>query len=99
MGDKCATLYLDGKLYLQITYNSKSYIPVALARNANALASQSEVNLSVLSNENNTLPLPQSFFYCGTKILVTETCSPSNIYFSMFIRSPLPSLQELQNLK
>ena len=36
IGDKCAMLSLDGKLYLQITYDSKSYIYVALARNATA---------------------------------------------------------------
>ena len=43
--------------------------------------------------------LPQSFFSCGTNILVTEICSSSNIYFAMFIHSPLPSLQDLQNVK
>ena len=53
--DKCATLSLDGKPYLQIPYNSNSYLPVALARNYNASSSPIEFNMSVLSNENTNL--------------------------------------------
>ena len=43
--------------------------------------------------------LPQSFFSFGTTRLVIETCSPSNTCFAMLIHSPLPSLQDLKNVK
>ena len=59
--DKCDTLSLDGKPYLQIPYDSKSYIPVALARNSNASSSPIEFNMSVLSNENTNLNPSQTF--------------------------------------
>ena len=45
IGDKCATLSLNGKSPLQIMYNSKSYLPVALACNATDSDSPTEVNL------------------------------------------------------
>ena len=60
IGDKCDTLSLDGKPYPQILYDPKSYLHVALARNANASSSKTEVNMSVLSNENTNLtPSPK----------------------------------------
>ena len=34
IGDKCDILSLDGKPYLQVQYDSKSYLLVFLARNA-----------------------------------------------------------------
>ena len=43
---------MDGKTFLQIPYDSKSYISVSLARNDTAQESPTEVNISVLSDEN-----------------------------------------------
>ena len=43
--------------------------------------------------------LPKSFFSCDTKVLVTETYITSSIFFAMFIHSPLPSLQDMKNVK
>ena len=50
IGDKSAPPPLDGKLSIQIPYNSKSYIIVALDRNATPTASPTEFNISVLFN-------------------------------------------------
>ena len=96
IGENYDTLSLDGKPSLGTPYDYKSYLPVYLTRNSTNSASPTEVNKSVIYNENKTILLHQSFFLCGTKILVTETCSPSKICFDMFIHSPPPSLQELK---
>ena len=45
ISDKCAIICLEGKPSLQITYDSKSYFPVALSRNDTATSSPNEVNI------------------------------------------------------
>ena len=84
IGNKCATLYLDGKPYLQIPYNPRSYLPVSLAHNATASASTTEVKLSVISNNKNITPSPKIILLWNQQF-GHKTCSPSNICFPMFI--------------
>ena len=89
ISDKCATLSLDGKPSLKIPYDSNSYLPVSLSRNATESYSPTEVNMSVLSDENNFFTPSQKFL-----LLWQHNFGHRNMQFiqHMFLRvHPFPS--------
>ena len=58
---ECYTHSLDGKPYLQITYDYNSYITFSLVHNYTTSSSTTEANLSVFSNKNTNLTPSKKF--------------------------------------